>query len=221
MFIAVGQATGATFQYILIKVHKGRVLDLMLDTFLVDQSTLPADLVIKIAFALPNASDLFALLEVLRPHINLGPLEPLYRLGLTYDHSDLWPSLRLGPSTLSSQDCSLIQEVTQFYGSVEIKEFWSSEGVEWLKANLNPMATIQWEIRDPPAMSNFAGNWSDLRIHSLCFHLSYYYESRWKCFLPQLRYLTSLEVHDNMDGLGDLFESIAENDTITEFRLKF
>ncbi|KAG9399785.1 hypothetical protein AC1031_011208 [Aphanomyces cochlioides] len=183
-------------------------------------STVPVDLVIKIAFALPNASDLFALLEVLRPHINLGPLEPLYRLGLTHNHSDLWPSLCLEPSILSSQEISAFEEVAQYYKNVQTKEFWSSDGVEWLKANLNPMATIQWELPKYPSIVDIGSNWSDLRIHSLCFHLSDYYEFRWKSFLPQLRYLTSLEVHDNMDGLGDLFESIAENNTITEFRLE-
>ncbi|KAG9399786.1 hypothetical protein AC1031_011209 [Aphanomyces cochlioides] len=183
-------------------------------------STLPADLVIKIAFALPNASDLFALLEVLRSLINLGPLESLYRLGLTHNHSDLWPSLCLKPSILSSQEISAFEEVAQYYKNVQTKEFWSSEGVEWLKANLNPMATIQWEVQESPVMVDVGSDWSELRIHSLCFHLSGNYEFRWKPFLPQLRYLTSLEVHDNTNGLGDLLESIAENNTITDFRLK-
>ncbi|KAF0723648.1 hypothetical protein Ae201684P_007314 [Aphanomyces euteiches] len=183
-------------------------------------STLPADLVIKIAFALPKANDLFALLEVLRPHINLGPLESLYRLSLTRNHSDLWPSLCLKPSILSSQEISTFQDVAQYYKNVQIKDFWSSDGVEWLKANLNPMATIQWKVQDSSVMADVGSDWSELRIHSLCFHLSGTYEFRWKPFLPQLRYLTSLEVHDGTSGLGDLLECIAENNTITDFRLK-
>ncbi|KAH9104563.1 hypothetical protein AeMF1_019382 [Aphanomyces euteiches] len=147
-------------------------------------SALPVDLVIKIAFALPNANDLFALLKVLRPHINLGPLESLYRLGLTHNHSDLWPSLCLKPSILSSQDCSLFKDVAQYYKNVQIKDFWSSEGVEWLKSNLNPKATIQWELLKYPSIVDIGSNWSDLRIHSLCFHLSDISELRWKPFLP-------------------------------------
>ncbi|KAH9115221.1 hypothetical protein AeMF1_010738 [Aphanomyces euteiches] len=183
-------------------------------------STLPVDLVIKIAFALPNASDLFALLEVLRPHINLGPLESLYRLGLTHNHTDLWPSLCLKSSLLSSQEISTFANVAQYYKDVQIKEFWSSEGVEWVKSNLNPMATIQWEVQNFPFVVDIGCNWSDLRIHSLRFHLSSTYEFCWKPFLSQLRYLTSLEVHDGSCGFGDLLESIAENNTITEFHLE-
>ncbi|CAK4287760.1 unnamed protein product, partial [Aphanomyces euteiches] len=47
----------------------------------------------NIAFAIPDAADLFAFLEVLRPYDNLGPLEQLYQLGLTASHADLWPTL--------------------------------------------------------------------------------------------------------------------------------
>ncbi|CAK4093559.1 unnamed protein product [Aphanomyces euteiches] len=57
-------------------------------------SELTVDIVLTIAFSIPEASSLFAFLEALRPYKMLGPLEHLYLLGLTH-----WLKTYLSPTT--------------------------------------------------------------------------------------------------------------------------
>ncbi|CAK5191721.1 unnamed protein product, partial [Aphanomyces euteiches] len=63
---------------------------------------LPIEVLVKIVFSIPDAAEMLAFLELLRPYVTLGPLEYLYQLGCSMDHDDLWPTLLLCEETLET-----------------------------------------------------------------------------------------------------------------------
>ncbi|KAH9148518.1 hypothetical protein AeRB84_008152 [Aphanomyces euteiches] len=139
---------------------------------------LTVGVVMNIAFAIPDAADLFAFLEVLRPYDNLGPLEQLYQLGLTASHADLWPTLCTKSSVL---------------GTPEVENF-SADQVIWLETHVNPTTEITWRSNEEQVKFTPRDNWYELRITRLIFYSDDYSDLAWKSILPRLSYLRSLKV---------------------------
>ncbi|CAK5059490.1 unnamed protein product [Aphanomyces euteiches] len=179
--------------------------------------TLPVDIVIKIAFAVPDAAGLLAFLKVLRPYNVLGPLEHLFRLSLTHKVWDLWPCLRLAPSTLGSTEQSSYEFIAKYYVKVLVGPGWND--VEWLKAHLNPMAKVAWHIKDLPSTTEIADDWFDLQIPELRLSSMPNALLRWKDLLPRLQYLSSLAIYTDSNNLEDLFELVAKSKHIIDFNI--
>ncbi|CAK4706103.1 unnamed protein product, partial [Aphanomyces euteiches] len=117
----------------------------------------------NIAFAIPDAADLFAFLEVLRPYDNLGPLEQLYQLGLTASHADLWPILCTKSSVLGTPECYLYEAVLKMYANVRVENF-SADQVIWLETHVNPTTEITWRSNEEQVKFTPRDNWYELRI---------------------------------------------------------
>ncbi|KAG9399787.1 hypothetical protein AC1031_011210 [Aphanomyces cochlioides] len=180
--------------------------------------TLPVDIVIKIAFAVPDAAGLLAFLKVLHPYKALGPLEHLYRMSLTHNVWDLWPCLRLAPSILGSTEQSSYEFIAKYYVNVLVWPDWND--VEWLKVHLNPMAKVAWEIKDLPSTTNtVADDWFDLEITQFSLSSKLNTLLSWKDLLPRLQHLSSLTVYSDSNNLGDLFELVAKGKHITDFKI--
>ncbi|KAH9186401.1 hypothetical protein AeNC1_011623 [Aphanomyces euteiches] len=180
------------------------------------KSKLPVDILAKIAFAIPDAEDVFAFLEALYPYDLLGPLECLYQLWLECDQSDLWPSLCLKPWTLESELCSAYEAIAKYYSIVELDDFYN---VEWLKKYVNPMAQIEWRINHFPVAMEIVDAWSDLTITWLYVDLMGGSNFPWKELLQRLPHLTSLEVRDDFVDLSDLYEFVATSKQITQLQI--
>ncbi|CAK4700515.1 unnamed protein product, partial [Aphanomyces euteiches] len=120
----------------------------------------PVDIIIKIAFCIPDTADLFAFLEALRPYNLLGPLEHLYQLGMRLERSFyLWPCLRLPPSL---HDWSQPYEaIAKYYSKVIIYDF---KHATWLKHHLNPTVKIEWVVKSFPAPWEIPKDTWELRI---------------------------------------------------------
>ncbi|KAH9168309.1 hypothetical protein AeNC1_017951 [Aphanomyces euteiches] len=176
----------------------------------------PVDVVTKLAFSIQEADDLFAFLEALRLSNNLGPFQHLLQLGLTHDHSDLWPSLRLSSSTLDGASISSYEAIIKYYSSVIVEDDWHD--VEWLKTHLNPEASIEWRVNRLSDKIDHLNAWTDLRITSLRLQINDYIDLGWKVVLPQLHQLTTLHVDATQGDLGDLYEIVAKSSQIIEFK---
>ncbi|KAG9397835.1 hypothetical protein AC1031_016545 [Aphanomyces cochlioides] len=179
--------------------------------------TLPIEAIIKIVFAIPDAKDLFAFLEALRPHIDLGPLDNLYSLSLAHEHEVFWPKLYLEPSILDSIDRSAFEALARHYPIVRVRNVW--QDAAWLKSHLKPTAKITWDIENYPAVINIEDDWSNLRITRLKVAMVENLPFCWDIALSKLPLLTSLGVYKDCTDLGDLFKIMATSKQITEFSL--
>ncbi|KAG9397791.1 hypothetical protein AC1031_016641 [Aphanomyces cochlioides] len=178
-------------------------------------SMLPMDVVMKIAFAIPDADDLFAFLEVLSPLNNLGPLEDLYQLSKSNDHEDLWPTLCLGPSTPDTSCRSSFEAITKLYLHVAVEDTCDAQ---WLLEHLNSIATVEWTINTLSAIKELPDGWFDLPITRLIVNCGYDTTTGWKDLLERLSHLTSLAVHNGGD-VDDIFEFLATSNQIREFQI--
>ncbi|KAH9186402.1 hypothetical protein AeNC1_011624 [Aphanomyces euteiches] len=140
-------------------------------------STLPVDVIVKIAFAISSPADLVAFLDALRPYNLLGPLEDLYNLTRTCQLDDLWPSLRLTSELLVSPNRSSYEEIAKFYTNVVVQKL---SDVEWLKAHLNTKAKIQWTFTTSPLTMEIVESWFDLNITSIVIMNQFALPSGWK-----------------------------------------
>ncbi|KAH9116095.1 hypothetical protein LEN26_012937 [Aphanomyces euteiches] len=177
---------------------------------------LPIDIIIKIAFVIPDATDLFAFLEAFRPYLALGPLEHLVQLSLTHKYSDFWPWLRLS-SSLGELSMPLIAPIAKFYANVLVDDTWHD--VEWLKAYLSPVAKIEWCVNGFPTTIDRIDAWTDLPISSLKLTVSSDSPANWKDVLFRLHNLTCLHLDADCDDLGDIFDFVAKSERITEFKI--
>ncbi|KAH9185724.1 hypothetical protein AeNC1_012300 [Aphanomyces euteiches] len=177
---------------------------------------LPVDVVMKIAFAIPDADDFFAFLEVLiSPLNNLGPLEPLHQLGKSVDHEDLWPTLCLGSSTPDTSSRSSFEAITKLYLHVAVDDTCDAQ---WLLGHLNSMATVEWTINRLSAINELPDGWFDLPITRLIVNCGYDTTTGWKDLLERLSHLTSLAVHNGGD-VDVIFEFLATSNQIREFQI--
>ncbi|KAH9117213.1 hypothetical protein AeMF1_008981 [Aphanomyces euteiches] len=184
-------------------------------------ATLPVDVLLKIVFAIPDAQDMFAVIEALSLKYKVGPLYHLYRLSLSSRHRiNLHPKLWLKPSILgSSQDKFSYESIAKLYDKVIVEANWHD--LHWLKLYLNPTAKIDWKIKDFPFMTEISEDWFDLQITQL------FVSSKqttplsccWNDLLPKLQHLTSLIVLSDANDVGNLFELVAKSDRITELEI--
>ncbi|KAG9397774.1 hypothetical protein AC1031_016624 [Aphanomyces cochlioides] len=160
------------------------------------RSLLPVDVIIKIAFCIPVAADLFAFLEALRPYNLLGPLEHLYQLGMRLDRSFyLWPCLRLPPS-LDEWSVSY-EAIAKYYSKVIIYDF---KHATWLKYHLNPTVKIEWVVKNFPAAWEIPEDIWELRIiQAVRFGFLIDDFSYGKDVLSRLKHLESLIFCDDHD----------------------
>ncbi|KAH9120010.1 hypothetical protein LEN26_011328 [Aphanomyces euteiches] len=131
---------------------------------------IPVDVVLKMAFFIPDADTLFAVLEALQPYNVLGPLEHLHRLGLVENRLLLWPSLVLNPSILDSVNSSSYEAIAKFYSEVVVENVWHD--VAWLQTYLNPKAKMQWRVTNPPESMEALNAWEDFHITQLTFFVN-------------------------------------------------
>ncbi|KAG9397834.1 hypothetical protein AC1031_016544 [Aphanomyces cochlioides] len=164
---------------------------------------IPVDIITKIAFSIPDAVDLFAFLEVLRPY------------NLLVSHSSLWPNLRINSKT--SAHLSEIEEIVKYYANVSVEDDWID--AEWLKTHLNPMTNIEWDVYSFPIPTETLDDLYDVRITRLNLYLDGPTPFPWMEVLSRFPYLTSLEVQNDNDDLGGLYEFIATSNQITELRV--
>ncbi|KAH9155504.1 hypothetical protein AeRB84_002526 [Aphanomyces euteiches] len=157
---------------------------------------------------------MFAFLEALRRNVDLGPLEHLYRLGLTKTRCKLWPTLCLSGSILDSEDCLSYEVVTKYYRDVQVENAW--QNTEWFKAHLNPTAEIECVLTDLPETMDALDQWTKLNITSLFVSLERSIPFAWTTILHRLPHLTILEVCDDSTNFGTLFEFVAESNQIKE-----
>ncbi|KAG9397799.1 hypothetical protein AC1031_016593 [Aphanomyces cochlioides] len=150
-------------------------------------SLLPIDVVLN-ATSFLFSKDMFAFLEALHPYINLGPLEHLYRLGLTHSHKKLWPSMCLHPTMLGSEYQSSYEAIAKYYKNVVLEENW--QDVMWLKTQLNPLAKLEWSITDFSVPTWISDDWVISRIYGIVFLSEISRSSTWKDVLPRLSNLT-------------------------------
>ncbi|KAH9141815.1 hypothetical protein AeRB84_014053 [Aphanomyces euteiches] len=181
-------------------------------------ATLPVDVLLKIAFTIPDAEDLFAFLEALRVDIDLGPLEYLHQLGQTHEHTDLWPTLFLDSLLLDELSTSPCQAVVKYYPSVIVEDGW--ENIEWLKAHVNPMATVEWYVNGFPQTVKNVDDWAKLQITKASITIdSETTASTWKDVVPRLQHLTSLYVGDDFGQLDGIHALLPTSHQLTNFEI--
>ncbi|KAG9397836.1 hypothetical protein AC1031_016546 [Aphanomyces cochlioides] len=182
--------------------------------------SLPVDIIVKIAFLIPNAGDLFAFLEALHPFNILGPLEHLFCLDSTELCARLWPTLRLSSLLINSAYLPSLEAILKYYGTIEVDGIWND--VTWLKKHLHPTTNIEWMIGSDRPPVEIGADWTCLRITRVSIRFIGGDCPLWsKTILPQLPSLTSLEVYSNYDSASDFFEFLAASKRITELQLYF
>ncbi|KAH9122167.1 hypothetical protein AeMF1_006423 [Aphanomyces euteiches] len=103
-------------------------------------SELPLEIIIKIAFSIPDAKDVMSFLEALRPHVDLGPLDHLTQLDLTNNASNIWPTLK--PEKDVQRKFVGHECILQHYTAIEVNHNFD---IEWIKKHMNASAWVHWE----------------------------------------------------------------------------
>ncbi|CAK4077563.1 unnamed protein product [Aphanomyces euteiches] len=178
-------------------------------------TVLPEDLIVKIAFSIPDAADLFTFLEALVPLEVLGPLEHLHKLGLERDTKDLWPCLLLNSTTLKAKFRSSYEVIAKYYSSVLVVDVTD---VTWLRKHLNPAVQVEWIASQFPIPQDILNDWTDLRITQ--FYGTFYNNdtSALTNVIPRLPHLQffNIEVEDTLDYVCP---AIARSTQITALKL--
>ncbi|KAH9160192.1 hypothetical protein LEN26_001975, partial [Aphanomyces euteiches] len=103
-------------------------------------SSLPSDIVVKLAFFISEWSTVLNFLEALRPAKVLGPLEHLWQLHLAeYQERDLWPSLALSNSGRGFRDD--LEEIAKFYSKVFAD---ASTDLAWFCRIVHSAVSVHW-----------------------------------------------------------------------------
>ncbi|KAH9123334.1 hypothetical protein LEN26_009962 [Aphanomyces euteiches] len=173
---------------------------------------LPFDVVVKIAFAIPDIEDLFSFLDALRPAKVLGPLESLYRLGLSEKRRDLWPSLRLDSSIRQSPRCCLYEDIAKYYPKVVVEEALDAE---WL-IKLD-VAKIEWITEEKWPL---VGNWSVLPIVAFSWLSGCEEPPSWNDIFAKMQHLTALKVGAmKSEAISDVCAFAAQSETLVHLEL--
>ncbi|KAH9101177.1 hypothetical protein Ae201684P_007362 [Aphanomyces euteiches] len=178
---------------------------------------LPVDVILKIAFLLPDFKDVFALIDIFRPQIAFEPLEDLYQLGLTHDHSSLWPRLTLDCSMNDTMSITLYESILKLYSHVLVVDSWYS--VDWLKKHLNPTTTIEWMAQEFPVTLENIHDWADLPITRLHLSIERDTPQMLKKALPRMHHLKSLSIGNSSGDIEDIYKIVAESAQITELEV--
>ncbi|KAH9180180.1 hypothetical protein AeNC1_017176 [Aphanomyces euteiches] len=133
--------------------------------------TMPVDVILKIAFSIPNAADFFAFLESLHPYGVLGPLEHLYQLSLTQRQSELWPNLKIDSMALKQERRTHYEIIAKYYPKVILDDILD---VQWVKK-----LDIQKIV---------------LALYNHVWISFFDFTKTWARVLPQFNHLTTLKV---------------------------
>ncbi|KAH9186400.1 hypothetical protein AeNC1_011622 [Aphanomyces euteiches] len=177
-------------------------------------SRLPVEVVVKIAFAIPDPDDLFDFLEALRPYKVLGPLEDLYQLGLAFAHSDLWPLLRIPYVMTKSPKRHWYDNIARYYPKVVVE---GKLDVEWLKKigvqSIELIMTLEWPL---------VGDWASLTITEFTVSFHGNEPENWTNLLPQMHQLIRLKVSGaNEDGINGVCAFAAESNNLIHLEIDF
>ncbi|KAH9185632.1 hypothetical protein AeNC1_012391, partial [Aphanomyces euteiches] len=178
-------------------------------------SVLPLDIVMKIAFYIPDAPDLFAYLEGLRALSSLGDLEHLYQLVLSQRHSDLWPRLHINSSILESTLRSSYEAIAKYYLNIVVKDV---NDVAWVKKHVRSMTDIEWIMTILPVTTDIADDWTDMCITRLSVSSGCEAPGGWNDIFPRLPCLTSLSLIEVEGDFDVLFEFVAKSTQLTELK---
>ncbi|KAF0731354.1 hypothetical protein Ae201684P_007205 [Aphanomyces euteiches] len=178
-------------------------------------SVLPLDVVMKIAFYIPDAPDLFAYLEGLRTLRSLGDLEHLYQLGLSQRHSDLWPRLLINSSILESTLRSSYEAIAKYYVNIVVKDV---NDVVWVKKHVHFMTDIEWIMTILPVTTDIANNWTDMRITRLSVGSECEAPGGWNDIFRRLPCLTSLSLLHVEGNVDTLLDVVTKSTQLTELK---
>ncbi|KAF0696441.1 Aste57867_12800 [Aphanomyces stellatus] len=101
----------------------------------------PTDVLVKIALSLDDVVTFFSFLDAMGDH--RGALEPLWQLGLTTNHKDLWPQLCLSwPLMRDPVSRALVKAILHLYSTVVVRNI---DNVAWLHEHLRPPIKVEWQ----------------------------------------------------------------------------
>ncbi|KAG9399958.1 hypothetical protein AC1031_011424 [Aphanomyces cochlioides] len=101
--------------------------------------SLPIDIVVKVAFFIPDWSTVLVQLDALRPAGVLGPLEHLWQLkALGWSEYDLWPRLDLVRMTDAHFH---VEGIAKYYSNIVVT---NDAHPEWLRDYVSPTTCIHW-----------------------------------------------------------------------------
>ncbi|KAH9095360.1 hypothetical protein LEN26_017869 [Aphanomyces euteiches] len=102
---------------------------------------LPLDIVVKIAFFVPEWSTMELFMGALRPANVLEPLEHLWQLKeLKWNPRDLWPHLNL--ARLDETSRSHVESLAKYYSVIRVDK---TVDPLWLRQHTNSSTCIQWD----------------------------------------------------------------------------
>ncbi|KAH9130153.1 hypothetical protein LEN26_008802 [Aphanomyces euteiches] len=166
-------------------------------------SQLPFEVIVKIAFSIQEAEDLLT--------IDLGPLGHLIELGKAKCDWNFWPWLCLVPPILQTLPSKSLGAIANYYyPTVVVEDYFD---VNWVKENLDPMTKIEWRIKES---SITTGDWASIRITQVYVCSRDFTRISLKDLLSQLPHLTRLDVDEDYNSFGDVFEFVAMSNQITE-----
>ncbi|KAF0731411.1 hypothetical protein Ae201684P_007341 [Aphanomyces euteiches] len=132
-------------------------------------TSLPTEIVVKVAFFINEWSTVVTFLDALRPAKVLGPLEHLWQLHLmSWKERALWPSLDLADSDQASK--VHLEGIAKFYSKVFVD---TTTDRAWFRQILDPAASGHWACRDLPSKASRCvdldtlNQWKPIRIVSI------------------------------------------------------
>ncbi|KAH9150085.1 hypothetical protein AeRB84_007017 [Aphanomyces euteiches] len=145
---------------------------------------LPLDMVVKIAFFIPEWTTLELFMRALRPANSLGPLEHLWQLQhLKWNPSNLWPHLKL--SKLDEPSRLYVECIAKYYSSIQVDK---SVDPLWLQQFIRHSTCIEW-----------FRSWTDDAFH-------FEWLKKWKTF--RLTKMWSVTCHTPTSGVSLLIENL-------------
>ncbi|KAH9182268.1 hypothetical protein AeNC1_015755, partial [Aphanomyces euteiches] len=103
---------------------------------------LPTDIVVNVAFFIPEWLSVFWFLSALRPANVIGPLEHLWQLHrLDWGENDLWPHLNI--SKIDQVSCVHVEGIIKYYSTISVD---CSVDINWFGAYLHPKASISYKV---------------------------------------------------------------------------
>ncbi|KAF0699427.1 Aste57867_10011 [Aphanomyces stellatus] len=173
---------------------------------------LPPDLLLNVALTIPDADTFFDFLEAMEYtdlRGALGPLEPLYELGLAFDRKTLWPQLQLTKKILEKRKSRWQVEASIPYLPC-IRVLWGND-IKWLHRHLTVKTPVHWEVNiphPPPrkmSMSDWINKWADLHLTEVKLTL-YYKDTEMMALLaaafPRCLELQTLDLYMPTAGCG-------------------
>ncbi|KAH9082668.1 hypothetical protein LEN26_021251 [Aphanomyces euteiches] len=182
---------------------------------------LPLDIIVKIAFFIPNWSTMELFMRALRPANVLEPLEHLWQLQqLNWNPRDLWPHLNL--RKLDEPCRSHVECLAKYYSVIQVDK---TVDPLWLRQHTNSSTCIQWWRWHNDTTSDFGWltQWKNFRLtavnntarHSPKSGVALLIEH-----LPHYKYLVELTWSDCSTALtSTIFQFAATSSTLRNLHI--